>query len=58
MISRATLPDQRVVTGTVGEIALLAARERLEAPATLVVGEVAILAAAGLQEVVDLDSFG
>jgi uroporphyrin-III C-methyltransferase/precorrin-2 dehydrogenase/sirohydrochlorin ferrochelatase len=58
MISQATLPGQRVVTGTVGEIALLAVREGLEAPATLVVGEVAALGAASLQEVVDLDSFG
>jgi uroporphyrin-III C-methyltransferase / precorrin-2 dehydrogenase / sirohydrochlorin ferrochelatase len=45
MISQATLPEQQVVTGAVGEIAMLAAREGLEAPATLVVGDVAGLAA-------------
>jgi uroporphyrin-III C-methyltransferase/precorrin-2 dehydrogenase/sirohydrochlorin ferrochelatase len=41
MISQATLPEQQVVTGTVGEIAGLAARAGLASPATLVVGEVA-----------------
>jgi siroheme synthase len=41
MISQATLPEQQVVTGTLGEIAGLAARAGLASPATLVVGEVA-----------------
>jgi siroheme synthase len=45
MISRATLPEQQVVRGAVGEIARLAAREGLKAPATLVVGDVAGVAA-------------
>jgi uroporphyrin-III C-methyltransferase/precorrin-2 dehydrogenase/sirohydrochlorin ferrochelatase len=45
MISQATLPEQQVVTGSVGEIARLALSEGLRPPATLVVGEVAALAA-------------
>jgi len=58
MISQATLPDQHIVTGTVGEIARLAQTAGMAPPATLVVGDVAALAAAGRQELVDLGSFG
>jgi uroporphyrin-III C-methyltransferase len=40
VIARATLPDQRVVTGTIETIARLAREAAIEAPALLVVGEV------------------
>jgi uroporphyrin-III C-methyltransferase len=40
VVSHATLPTQRVVTGTLGDIASLARAARLEAPALLLVGEV------------------
>ena len=43
MIERGTLPDQRVVTGTLGTIASLAASEGVRAPALIVIGEVAAL---------------
>lgn len=41
LIERATLPGQRVVRGTLADIAQLAARERIAAPALLVIGNVA-----------------
>jgi uroporphyrin-III C-methyltransferase len=40
VVSRATLPDARVVTGTIADIAARAEEAHLEAPALLVVGEV------------------
>lgn len=40
LISNATLPDQRSVTGTLDRIAGLADEEAMEPPATLVVGDV------------------
>jgi uroporphyrinogen III methyltransferase/synthase len=40
VVERGTLPDQRVVTGTLGTIASLAASKGLRAPALVVVGEV------------------
>jgi uroporphyrin-III C-methyltransferase len=40
VLSRATLPDARLVIGTIATIAALAREARLEAPALLVVGEV------------------
>jgi len=40
LIANATLPDQRVARGQLGEIAALARSEGIESPATLVVGEV------------------
>ncbi len=43
MIERGTLPDQRVVTGTLESIAAVAARESLHAPAILLFGPVAAL---------------
>src|SRR5207237_741604 len=43
VVSRGTLADQRVVTGTVSTIAALAAAAALEQPATLVVGHVVSL---------------
>ena len=41
LISHATMPDQRSVTGSLDRIALLADEAAIEAPATLVVGDVA-----------------
>ena len=41
VIERGTMPSQRVVTGTLGTIAGQAADEQVEAPALVVVGEVA-----------------
>lgn len=58
VISSATLPEQEVVTGTLGDIAERVARAGLLPPATLVVGEVAAQAASNLDQVVDLASFG
>ncbi len=40
VVSHATLPDQRVVTGTLADVAALARAAQLEAPALLWVGEV------------------
>ena len=40
LVSHATLPEQRSVTGKVADMVRLAAEARLEAPATLIVGEV------------------
>ena len=45
VISRGSLPDERVVVGTLGDIGRLAAEAGLAAPATLVVGEVVRLRA-------------
>ncbi|AHG88640.1 uroporphyrin-III C-methyltransferase [Gemmatirosa kalamazoonensis] len=47
VVSRGTLPDQRVVTGTLATIADLAAAADLAQPATLVIGEVVRLRDAG-----------
>jgi siroheme synthase len=40
VISRATLPDERFVLGTLADVAERARAEGLEAPALLIVGEV------------------
>jgi uroporphyrin-III C-methyltransferase len=40
VIARATLPDQRVVKGTIADIARIAREAALEAPALFIVGEV------------------
>jgi siroheme synthase len=40
LVSNATLPNQRSVSGTIGDIAHLADLEAIEAPATLIVGDV------------------
>jgi uroporphyrin-III C-methyltransferase/precorrin-2 dehydrogenase/sirohydrochlorin ferrochelatase len=44
LIERATLPEQRIVPGTLASIAALGQRRGIAAPALLVVGEVASLA--------------
>ncbi len=41
IIERGTLPGQRVLRGTLGQLPLLAAAYRVEAPSLLIVGEVA-----------------
>lgn len=43
VISRATLPDERVVVATLGTLAVAAAAARLEPPALVLVGEVVAL---------------
>jgi uroporphyrin-III C-methyltransferase/precorrin-2 dehydrogenase/sirohydrochlorin ferrochelatase len=40
LVSNATLPDERSVSGTISEIAHLADRDAITTPATLIVGEV------------------
>jgi siroheme synthase len=42
-ISKGSLPDQRTIVGTVGTLADLVTRARLEPPATIVVGRVVTL---------------
>ena len=56
LVGSATLPEQRSVTGTVANIARLADEAGIEAPATLIVGEV--VAAVTKRALVDLMSFG
>ena len=46
IVERGTLPGQRVVRGRLGQLVLLAESRRITAPAMLIVGEVAALAAA------------
>jgi uroporphyrin-III C-methyltransferase len=46
VIERATLPQQRIVRGSLADIAALAAEQHIEPPALLIVGEVAAFAAA------------
>jgi uroporphyrin-III C-methyltransferase/precorrin-2 dehydrogenase/sirohydrochlorin ferrochelatase len=43
IIERGTTPEQRVVRGTLGQLNLLAKAHRIEAPAMLIIGEVARL---------------
>lgn len=43
IIEKGTLPDQRVIRGTLGQLTLLAEAHRVAAPAMLIVGEVAAL---------------
>lgn len=43
IIERGTLPDQRVVSGRLGQLVLLAEAQRIEAPAILIVGDVAAI---------------
>jgi uroporphyrin-III C-methyltransferase/precorrin-2 dehydrogenase/sirohydrochlorin ferrochelatase len=40
IVSRATLPDQKIVQGRIGELSSLARANAIEAPATLVIGDV------------------
>jgi len=45
LIAHATLPQQRILRGSLADIAALAARERITPPALLIAGEVAAFAA-------------
>jgi siroheme synthase len=45
LVAHGTLPEQRVVTATLGSIAAAAARAELESPALLIIGEVVALQA-------------
>lgn len=47
IIEKGTTPAQRVIRGTLGQLALLAEAHRVAAPAMLIVGEVAALGQAG-----------
>ena len=58
IIERATLPGQRVLRGTLGDIAAAAAAAQVEAPALLVVGAVATLAAADALSVIAVPADG
>jgi uroporphyrin-III C-methyltransferase / precorrin-2 dehydrogenase / sirohydrochlorin ferrochelatase len=57
IVSKATLPEQKVVTGTLGDLAAKSITADLQPPATLVVGEV-VQAALNYRSVVDLERFG
>ncbi len=54
IIERGTTPQQRVIRGTLGQLTLLAEAHRVEAPAMLIIGEVAKL---GNQESASPDQF-
>ncbi len=54
IIERGTTPQQRVIRGTLGQLTLLAEAHRVEAPAMLIIGEVATL---GSEESTSLDRF-
>jgi uroporphyrin-III C-methyltransferase len=58
VVANATLPDQKTVVGTVGDIAVRVVEAGLEAPSTLIVGEVVAHAAASSEALVDLVRFG
>ena len=50
LIERATLPQQRIVRGSLANIAALAAEQRIEPPALLIVGDVAAFAAGAVPD--------
>jgi uroporphyrin-III C-methyltransferase/precorrin-2 dehydrogenase/sirohydrochlorin ferrochelatase len=58
IVSNATLPEQQVVTGTLGDLAAKSLGAGLQPPATLIVGEVVAQAASTQEPVVDLVRFG
>jgi uroporphyrin-III C-methyltransferase / precorrin-2 dehydrogenase / sirohydrochlorin ferrochelatase len=47
VIERATLPEQRIVRGTLGSVLALATEQQIQAPALLITGEVAAFEAEG-----------
>jgi siroheme synthase len=49
IVEHATLPGQRVIAGTLQQIAALASDAAVGAPALLIVGEVAAFAAVGME---------
>ena len=54
IIERGTTPQQRVIRGTLGQLTLLAEAHRVEAPAMLIIGEVAKL---GSEEIASPERF-
>jgi len=58
VVSSASLPEQKVVTGTLGDVAARSADAQLRPPATLIVGEVVTEAASRHRTMVDLARFG
>jgi len=58
VVSSASLPEQKVVTGTLGDLAARSADADLQPPATLIVGEVVTEAASRHRPMVDLARFG
>ena len=56
IIERATLPGQRVTRGTLGQLQLLKESRRIEAPAILIVGDVAALGVAPVAQVAPEDT--
>ncbi len=53
IIERGTQPDQRVVRGKLGQLALLGEAHRIKAPAILIVGEVAAMGASAIPHATD-----
>jgi siroheme synthase len=51
LVERATLPDQRLIAGRLGDIAARAAAAGVGAPSLLIVGDVAQFAGAGARGV-------
>ena len=47
VIENGTTPDQRIIRGTIGDIAMAAKSAEIRAPALIVVGDVAALARTG-----------
>jgi uroporphyrin-III C-methyltransferase/precorrin-2 dehydrogenase/sirohydrochlorin ferrochelatase len=58
VVSCASLPEQKVVTGTLGDLAARSADADIRAPATLIVGEVVAQVASRHRPMVDLARFG
>lgn len=54
IVERGTLPEQRVVHGRLGQLALLAEAQSIQAPAMLIVGNVAALGASVTPDKLDL----
>lgn len=57
IVERGTLPEQRVVSGSLGQLAMLAQAQQIQAPAMLIVGDVAALADAGIVKWPDAQEF-
>lgn len=54
IIERGTMSEQRVVRGRLGQLALLAEAQRIQAPAMLIVGDVAALGASAVPGTLDI----
>ena len=58
VVSSASMPEQKVVTGTLGDLAARSADAELGSPATLIVGDVVAQVASRHRPMVDLARFG